>query len=197
MASRYATLAEVKLYRGVATTHTSDDALLTALITRAVQQIDRHCDRTFSAPTTAETHYFDAVRDVSDDRRTLYLDDDLAEIETVVNGDGKTITNTAYVPEPRNRRPYHAIRLTWDAYGLWTWTTRPEDAIKITGKWAYSTAAPADIKHATIRLAAYMYAQKDSNVYDVTAMPDAGVMTVPQGMPRDVKLILDDYKKLR
>ena len=195
--ARYATLAEVKLYRGVATTHTSDDVLLSALITRAVRQIDRYCDRTFSAPTTAETHYFDAVRDVSADRRTLYLDDDLADITTIVNGDGKTITSTAYVPEPRNRTPYNAIRLTWDVYGLWTWTTRPEDAIKVTGKWAYSTAAPADIKHATVRLAAYMYAQKDSNVYDVVAEPSMGMMTVPQGLPRDVQIILDPYRRLR
>ena len=193
----YVTLAEVKLYRGSATATTSDDTLLTALIGRAEKQIDHYCHRTFLAPTTAAAHYFDAIRDVSDDRRTLYLDEDLASITSIVNGDGKTITSTAYVPEPRNAAPYHAIRLTWNAYGLWTWEDTPEDAITVTGRWGYATSAPDDIKQATIRLVSYQYAQKDASVFDITAMPDAGVMTVPQGMPRDVKEILDPYKKLR
>ncbi len=193
----YVTLNDVKLYRGIATTTTSDDALLTVLIGRAEKQIDNYCHRTFQAPSTAAVHYYDAICDVSDDRRTLYLDDDLASITTIVNGDGKTITSTAYVPEPRNATPYHAIRLTRNAYGLWTWEDTPEDAITVTGRWGYATTAPDDIKQATIRLVSYLYAQKDASVFDVTAMPDMGVMTVPQGMPRDVREILEPYRKLR
>lgn len=195
--ARYATLAEVKLYRGIATTKTSGDVLLSALITRAVQAIDRYCDRVFETPTTAAaTHYFDAVRDVSDDRKTLYLDDDLCAITTVVNGDGETVATTHYTTEPRHRTPYRAIRLTARADADWTYDDAPEDAIQVSGRWAYATTAPADIKHATIRLTAYMYAQKDASVFDITAFPDSGVMTVPQGMPRDVREILDGYKKL-
>ena len=193
----YVSLAEVKLYRGIPTATTSDDALLTTLISRSEKQIDNYCHRTFLAPTTAATRYYDALRDVSDDRRTLYLDEDLASITTIVNGDGKTLTSTAYVPEPRNGTPYHAIRLRLSSYGLWTWEDEPEDAITVSGRWGYATSAPDDIKQATIRLVSYQYAQKDANVFDVTAMPEMGVMTVPQGMPRDVREILDPYRKLR
>ena len=77
----YVTLTELKLYRGIANTNANDDALLTSLIGRAEQQIDNYCHRTFLAPTTAATRYYDALRDVSDDRRTLYLDEDLASIK--------------------------------------------------------------------------------------------------------------------
>ncbi len=197
--ARYASLAEVKLYRGIATTETSDDTLLTSLIERAEEQIDSYCHRVFVAPTTAATHYFDAVRDISADRKTLYLDDDLATIVCVTNNNesGTALASTHYTTEPRNDTPYHAIRLTGRADSLWTWSEAPEDAIEVNGRWGYATTVPADIAHATIRLAGYLYSQKDSSVYDVTAMPDAGVITVPQGLPRDVREILDPYRRLR
>ena len=39
----------------------------------------------------------------------------------------------------------------------------------------------------------FKYRQKDAQVFDVTAVPDAGVITVPQGIPADVKRILRSY----
>ena len=190
----YASLADLKLYRGIATAQTSDDAIMTVCLTRAQAAIDQYTDRTFEASATS-TRYFDAVRDVSPDGRTLYLDSDLCSITTITNGSGNAAT--LYVPEPRNVTPYYAIRLKATAGEQWTWEDEPEDAISVRGKWAYSVSAPADIVQATIRLAAYMYAQKDSSVFDVTAYPDAGVMTVPQGIPRDVREILDRRAKIR
>jgi len=197
--ARYASLAEVKLYRGIATTETSDDTLLTSLIARAEEQIDSYCHRVFLAPTTAAARYYDAVRYVSPDRKTLYLDEDLATITTIANSNetSTTIPSTHYTPEPRNATPYYAIRLNHRSDELWTWSEAPEDAIAVVGRWGYATTVPADIAHATIRLANYLYSQKDASVYDVTVIPDAGVMTVPQGLPRDVREILDPYRRLR
>jgi len=192
----YVTRDQFKLYRGIAVTNSKDDALVDYLIDRATAQIDTYTDRTFAATSTA-CRYYDAIRDTSDDHMTLYLDEDLAEVTLVVNGDAKTITSTGYTPVPRNDTPYRQIRLNYDCYGTWTWTTRPESAIKVTGYWAYSKSPPADIQHATIRLTGYLYAQKDSTVFDVTMMPQQGVMTVPQGFPRDVREILEPYRRLR
>lgn len=190
----YVTLDQIKLYRGIPEAEKKDDALLTACIARAQAQIDRHCDRTFEASSTA-AHYFDAVADVSDDKRTLYLDDDLCAITLITNGSG-SVVNT-YVTNPVNHAPYYAVKIKASAAELWTYDDDPESAITVTGYWAYSTAAPADITQATIRLALYEYAQKDASVFDVTAYPDAGLMTVPQGIPRDVKQILEPYRRVR
>jgi hypothetical protein len=44
-------------------------------------------------------------------------------------------------------------------------------------------------------LAAYYYQQKDAQVFDTVAIPDAGVITIPSGIPADVKLILAPYRK--
>ena len=197
--THYASLAEVKLYRGIPTTTTTDDVLLTALITRACSQIDNYCHRVFVAPTTASTHYFDAIRDISDDQRTLYLDADLATIVTITNNNetSTAVPTTHYVPEPRNVTPYYAIRLNWRADELWSWSETPEDAITVNGRWGYAATVPDDIKHATIRLANYLYSQKDASTFDITALPEQGVITVPQGMPRDVQVILDPYRRIR
>jgi hypothetical protein len=193
----YVTLQQFKTYRGITGTSTAGDAFLTDIIARAQQEVETYCDRVFAASTAAATHYFDAIRDVSDDRRTLYLDDDLCAITTIINGDGSTVATTHYVTEPRHGPPYRSIRLTGLSDDNWTYTAAPEDAIQVIGRWGYATTAPADIQQATIRLAAYIYAQKDVSVFDVTVIPDAGVMQVPQGMPRDVRETLEHYRRVR
>jgi len=189
----YATLAQLKIYRGIDLGTQTDDAILQNCLDRAQEQIDAYCDRTFEATATS-TRSFDAVRDVSDDGRTLYLDADLAEVTTITNGTAVAVTK--YVTVPVNSTPYREIRLKQSAGELFTYSSDPENAISVRGKWAYSTSAPADIVQATIRLAAYMYAQKDASVFDVTAFPGEGVMTVPQGIPRDVREILDRRVKI-
>lgn len=195
----YASLADIKIYRGINTAtsgslaSTKDDVILAACLTRAQAQIDAYCDRTFEAAATA-TRSFDAVRDVSDDGRTLYLDADLCSITTITNGTAVAVTK--YVTVPTNVTPYREIRLKASAGESFTYSDDPEGAITVRGKWAYSTKAPADIVQATIRLAAYMYAQKDVSTFDVTAFPGEGMMTVPQGLPKDVREILDRRVKL-
>ena len=190
----FVTTTSFKQYRGINTS--ANDVLISLLLTRAQAQVESYCDRTFVAATAA-TRYYDAVRDTSDDRRTLYLDDDLATIVTVVNGDGETVATTHYTPEPRHETPYRSLRLTQRADTLWTYDDAPEDAIEVNGRWGYGTSAPADVQHAVIRLAAYMYAQKDVSTFDVSLIAAEGVMTVPQGFPKDVRELLEPYRRLR
>lgn len=45
-----------------------------------------------------------------------------------------------------------------------------------------------DTAEMVVRMAAYLYRLKDSQVWDVTAEPAAGVITIPKGIPADVKL---------
>lgn len=190
---QYATVAQLKSYLGYGTA-TTDDTLLSTIIDRAQAWIDERTGRTFKA-TADTTRYFDAVRDVMG--RTLELDGDLCAITTVVNGDSSTISSSDYVTEPRNTTPYWGLTIKTSASSNWTYSTTPEDAIAITGRWAFSTTPPEDIVHATIRMAAWIYRQKDAQTFDTLAEPAAGVITVPQGMPRDVAQILDKapYKR--
>jgi hypothetical protein len=190
----YTTLANLKAYAGV--TETGDDALLLQLIDRAQQQIDSYCGRTFESSADA-TRYFTVGEDTDGD--TLYLDEDLCQITSIVTDADATspvtLATTEYVTSPRNRTPYFAIRILSSSENIWTYTTDAENGIEVTGRWAWSVSAPDDIVHACTRLAAYYYKQKDAGVFDTTAIPDAGVIQVPQGIPQDVKIILSNYRK--
>ncbi len=189
----YCGIDELKEYLGV--TGATDDAMLLTLLAAAQRTIDSYCARTFEA--TADTvRTFDSQRDV--DGYTLTVDSDLCTITSIVNGDGTTISNSHYVTEPRNETPYYAIRLKASAGKVWTSTVSgdSENAITITGKWAYSTSAPSDIAHVCKRLAAYIYRQKD-NAGDLDRAVIAGNSTIlPAQIPSDIRLMLAPYRRL-
>ena len=189
----YCGVDELKEYLGV--TGATDDAMLLTLLAAAQHTIDSYCARTFEA--TADTvRTFDSQRDV--DGYTLTVDSDLCAITSIVNGDGTTISNSHYVTEPRNETPYYAIRLKASAGKVWTSTVAgdSENAITVTGKWAYSTSAPSDIAHVCKRLASYIYRQKD-NAGDLDRAVIAGNSTIlPAQIPSDIRLMLTPYKRL-
>lgn len=190
----YTSVSALKSYAGI--TGTTDDALLLELVIRAQAAIDHYCGRTFESATDA-THYFTVDEDTDDD--ILYLDDDLCQITSIVtDADASspvTLTDTEYVTVPRNRTPYHAIKLLSSSDNSWTYTYDAQNGVTVTGRWAWSVTAPDDITHACTRLAAYYYRQKDAGVFDTTAIPDAGVIQIPQGIPADVKIMLNDYRR--
>lgn len=192
----YTTAATVKTYLG--TTSAADDTLLLSLIARAQSIIDVYTGRTFEHSTVGAARYFEVGVDTAG--RVLLLNDEIAKIDEVVtDADGSgatTVSSTEYITIPRNKAPYHGIKLLSSTTKSWTYTSNRENGVTVTGKWAYSTSAPDDIVHACVRLTAYLYRQKDSQVFDVTAIPDAGVITVPQGIPADVKVILSPYRRV-
>lgn len=192
----YTTTAAVKTYLG--TTAVADDALILLLISRAQAEIDTYTGRTFDHSTVGVQRNFTVGEDTY--KRVLTLDADLSKIDEIVtDADGAgatTVGSSEYVTEPRNIKPYHTIRLLSSSTKSWTYTSNAENGITVTGKWSYSTVAPDDIVHACIRLTAYLYRQRDAQVFDVTAIPDAGVITVPQGIPADVKILLNPYRRI-
>lgn len=191
----YTTASQVKAYLG--TTATADNTLLTNLITRAQAAIEIYTGRKFEHSSTGATRYFTVGEDTYG--RVLVLDEDLCGIDQIVtdaDGTPTTVLTTEYVTYPRNIKPYYEIKLLSSTTKSWTYTDDKENGVYITGKWSYSTDAPSDIVHACIRLAAYYYRQRDSQVFDVTAIPDAGVITAPQGIPKDVRMILDPYRRI-
>ena len=188
----YASLAQLKSYLGIATDETTDDVLLDALLKRATKMIDTYCSRKFEATTATRYYEMDAV-----EGDYLRLDDDLISITTLSNGDDSstTITSTYYWLWPRNSGPpYHSVRLKADQT-THSWEVDTDYFITITGSWGWAATPPADISHACVRYSAFLYHQKDSGVYDVSVFPESGVITTPQGIPRDVRLLLDPYRR--
>lgn len=181
----YASIADFKAYRG--TSGTGDDGLITDLLLRAQAQIETATHRVFEA--AAGTRYYDESRVAGD---LLFLDADLAAATSLTNGDGSAIPAAGFRLLPRNAAPYYAIRLK----GGYAWTFDTDGEVAVEGAWGYSLTPPADIVQATVRLAAYYYAGKDSQVFDVTAQPAAGIITVPKGLPADVAKLIEPYRRL-
>lgn len=210
----YCTVAQVKAFMGgFADANTSDDSHLSDLINRVQAAINRYCHRVFEASANT-VRTFDAIKDVGDGtwedygqvdtwkraerRRTLNIDKDLCSINSITNGDGTTVSSSDYVTEPRNDTPYHAIVLKLNSNIAWTWDSSPENAISVSGKWAYSITAPDDVVQAAVRLTAWMYKQGEN--YDAgmdrpTVSAD-GVLRLPMMWPEDVKTLLAPLRRL-
>jgi hypothetical protein len=193
----YCTVADVKEYLDVE--GAGDDALIGDLIDRAQKAIDSHTRRTFEDPGADDTREFTVGEDT--EGRELLFDEDIYSITTVVtdadNASPTTVPLTAYVTMPRNTTPYYGIKLLTSQSYIWEYTDDAEMGIEITGRWAYSESAPDDITQACARWAAYLYRQRDAQVFDTTAIPSAGVIQIPQGMPKDVRILLDPYVRPR
>jgi len=189
------TVSDLKAYLGV--TGAADDDLLTSLIARAEKAIEVYCGRLFTCAADT-THYFTVGEDTEGD--CIWFDADLCAVTTVTSdADGTPVTlvkDTDFVTQPRNTTPWYGFKILSSTSKFWDYTSDPETGITITGRWAYSTTPPQDIIHATTRLAAFYYRQKDAQVFDTTAVPDAGVIMVPQGIPKDVQLMLQPYRRL-
>ena len=183
---------DVKAHLGIDSP--DDDQLIEAYIAGAQAWIDAYCHRTFEASADT-TRYVDAVGGHIR-ALTLYIDHvgELCSITEVINGNGIVVASDDYVTTPRNQTPYYALRLKLNSGLVWQWLNDWENAIEITGRWAYSITAPAPIKQACIQLAAFYYRQKDAPFTDVTAV-EAGVVIRPMGIPTHVKAMLAPYKK--
>ena len=182
----YCTVAQLKAYQKITTT--VDDTLLADIVARASALIDAYCGRSFSA--TTKTRYYQ-LGNVWDNGR-LWLDDDLLTVTSLTNGDTSTLLPAVYWLEPRDKPPYRFIHLK----SGYSWIFDTDGEVVVTGTWGYSATAPSAIEQAALRMAGYIYAQKDAQVFDTTASPDIGIITIPAGIPKDVKIILDSFRRL-
>lgn len=183
----YTTKALVKAYLGI--TVVTDDDLIDALIARAQSIIEEYTGRVFEAATL--TKYF-TVDDIDGQYLRLHHDD-LLTVTTLTNGDGNAISSANFRLEPMNSNPKWSIRLDKDTD--WEFTDS-DSRITVIGTWGYSAEAPNNIVHACIRLAAFLYRQKDTAAdVDRPMMTGDGVTIMPSQLPKDVQMILDKYRR--
>ena len=133
----YCSLADVKSYLNVTTS--TDDVLLQLLLDAATNRIDSKTGRTFQAAGDS-VRYFDPSRDIL--RGELWLDDDLSYVTSVVNGDSlNTNVTTQVYTNPRNNTPYFSLGFKTSSTSAWEYTTDTQNAIAVTGRWAYMERA--------------------------------------------------------
>jgi len=200
----YAATSDVKDSLGIPACDNTDDTLIADYITAAQAIIETECRRVFevSAGTCDDdysTRHFSMYEDV-DENGWLMLDRDLAVLRTIDTGDGTEYDSAdgVWLTDPRDDAPIHAIKLRADSSLYWTYTTEPDDDIAIEGKWAYSETPPTDIKHATTRLATWLYRQKDAGAdLDRPVITADGSVILPSKLPADVAEICFRYRRTK
>jgi hypothetical protein len=188
----YLTVSEFKQYRGI--TRSDDDSLISTLIDAAEDWLELEANQVLYTDTNS-TRYYDAVADVYG--RELHLDAPLAEINSVTtNADGTAdvLSSSDYVTMPRNNPPYYGLKMLSSSDYTWTFTTDAEMGIEVSGKWCLTTDLNR-IRLMTMQLVNYAYTQKDSQVFDTIAIPDAGVISVPNGFPATVGRWLQSVRR--
>lgn len=130
----YCLLADLKTYLNITTS--TDDALLQVMLDAATARINSHTGGRNYLATLDTIRTFDPIVNLYEG--LLWLDEDLSYITSVINGDSLNtdITDAIYT-EPRNRTPYYRLGLLPSSSVAWQYTTDPQNAISITGRWAY------------------------------------------------------------
>jgi len=190
----YIELEDLRSYLGIESDETTDDDLLEGAIEDAQSYIESQTHRKFEKETTTKYYSRDALDRY--DSTILQLDDDLLTVTELLNGDASNteITSDNYWLLDRNLGPpYHWIKLYSNEGVYWQWDT--DYWVEVTGTWGYSETPPGDIIRACTVCAAYFLHQKDSQVFDTTAIPEAGVITIPQGIPATVTRVIERYKR--
>lgn len=182
----YTDLATLKTYLGVG--NTDDDTLLTSCVNRAIAIFDSHFDHKFEAVTATRYYRHDDVAG-----SILRLDAPLLTVTTLTNGDSAatTVISGDYWLLPRNSSPYWQIELKYDLSSIDGWEIDTDKEISLAGTWGYMASADYMVVQAVLRLAAYLYRQKDSQVFEATAVPELGVITIPKGLPKDVRMLIE------
>lgn len=183
MAEDYATVAELRERFGI--DDSMDDGLLAAAIDAAQNQVDEFCGRVFTLDTVATARWLD-----SDTCGSGHLPYDIATTSGLIvatdhNNDGvaeQTWTISTHFtlaplngigPDGRTGWPYTQIRTVYGSPRYWPWG---RNVIQITAKWGWP-AVPANVKQATLMLAAETMKLKDAPL-GVAGFGDLGLIRV-------------------
>lgn len=215
MADNFASRSEVKQYLGIASSNTTDDSLLDALLLRTTKMIQAYTGRTLLQATyTDEKYDGDGERElllteyplitltsVYDSADRDFGDEDLlVEDDGITNEGNYVIVRKGFVENPGIIRRID---------GVWS---KGDQNIKVTYVAGYSDAnIPKDLVQAQIDWLSYIYRNKDARIgidsyrlgqYSVTYRNNSASAAQGNSVggvlpPDEVRMVLDNYKDPR
>lgn len=191
MSEPYASIEELQGHidgSGSASWNAADLGNMALALEAASRWLDERLDTRFRA--TAETRYYTARW-----FDLLHVDDlvSVTSLKTDDDDDGVYETvwaTTDYRLEPRNaalnNRPYRAIRYTTN--GRYSFPTKVEDGVEVTGLFGYAAAPPAPVKQACLLMAHRLWMRKDA-IFGVAGTPGLGVTVVQAKIQDDADIL--------
>ena len=194
MTTALCSVNDVKLYLSIPSDDTTDDTLLGSMVDAVNEFIEAETDRIFADPGSDTTKYFD--KSSIDQSGLLWLGDDLLSLTSITNGNGDSIATNKVQLWPLNSTPTYVIKLLASSELYWQFDYN-DSVIGITGRWAYSSTVPKQVKQAAIRLAAWVYKQKDNfQETDRPIMTADGMVIMPNKFPKDIDTWLKSMKRV-
>lgn len=181
-------LAKLRNYQGIE--RDAKNSLLSRAVDASIKWIEAQIHR--SIEPVAATKYYEQ-ESIYPAPYTLELDSDLLSVTTLTNGAGTVIPASEYTLLPRNSERFDRIKLKAGSSYAWEWPLDGEASV--LGSWGYWSSLPANMEQAILRLGAFLYRQADAQIFDTVANPVAGTIIVPQGIARDVLLLIGSYKR--
>jgi hypothetical protein len=198
----YCTNTEIKAVMPDQTWSITYDTLFTTLATRASRAIDRFSGRKPGAykVDTDVTLYFDGSgTDVLEIDELAAAPTSVAVAET---GDLTSLTTwaaTDYLLEPYNAldryEPYTRMAVDYFNGSKAVWYAYPK-AVKVVGKFGYTTATPDDVKQATIIQAVRWFKRGQQSFKDTGAIAELGQLQYTQALDPDVAQLLKHLRRV-
>lgn len=208
----YATAADLKTQ--INKTSAADDATLTAILAATERTVNLFCNR----PDGFEADAVASARRYAGSGKPYQSIDECVEITLVeVKNSPTDTTYTSWVAgdwigfsgDPKdpnyNSLPYTMLMVdptgdyavfysgsfvTRGGFRPSTEVSRGVPTVRVTAKWGYSVAVPADIKEACIMQAARWYKRLEGAMADALASGELGTLLYRQSLDPDIKHIL-------
>lgn len=193
----YTTLADIKTYKRITSTDTTDDGVLERMIENASRFVDGETWTRFYTTSADETRVYTARLP-----ERVYTDDIIAITSVKLDQDGDrtyevTLAATDYDAMPNNYaargEPIRWLQTT--PLGNYSFTTQPR-GIQIVGTFGFATSAPADIKMAVEEIVVNVYEKRFGvNTTGAATITGAGVVITPKDIPDTAWRTIERYKR--
>jgi len=190
----YPTLKDLKTYLSIETN--KDDSLLTSKLTQAIVSFENIVGGRKFVSDALTTKIFYSNQNNFIDTRTFFFLDDCCHVETLTINNN-IINPNHYIVFDSSQTPLTKIMLLNACpYNFSNYSVIENfSTIQIEGHWSYSIKCPEDVHGSIIRLASWLYNQKDNAAdYD---KPVAFTMLsrLPVGIPSDVIFTAQTYMR--
>lgn len=196
----YATLSQLKDFIGIPDADTQDDDVLNMALDAASQQVERFCDRVFTADSVATVRLYEVSKLGYVDVDPISTTTDLV-VKTDDNNDGTFETTwtlgTDFRLEPINASGNGE---PWDRIvGLGTRTFprlayRP--GVQVTAKFGWpGDTVPASVKQATLHQASRLFKRKDAPFGVAGSVEFGSEMRLLERMDPDAIALLVRYRR--
>jgi hypothetical protein len=196
MAIDYTTSANVLAYGKSLGASAGEPELLTSLVTAVSRKVDEYCHQAFSAGTVADARVY-ALIDASG---VLLAYPPVPTVTSVTSASlrvGNTTTTTDLVAadfDIEDRTDGAILRLFGHDYRSVRSSRPPALVLSYTGGWTDLGDVPADFEWLVRRACWWEYKKREAPM-EKTAIPEMGMVIVPQSWPIDLIQGFAPYKR--